>query len=137
MGQQQLLLIVLSVVIVGISVVVGFTMFTDSAAEANMNAVTGDLLALSGRAKQYYVKPTSMGGGGQSFAGLSADSAGIAILTSQPSNDNGAYSIFTAGNGTQVVIQGVGTEDGDGDGTNVTVRATVTATGITTSVANR
>lgn len=137
MGQQQLLLIVLSVVIVGIATVVGFQMFSDSAAEANMNAVTNDLLSLAGRAQQYYAKPTQMGGGGGSFAGISADSAGMALLTSTPSNANGAYSVSEAGDATDIKIQGVGQEDGDGDGTNVTVEVTVTSANITTAVLNR
>lgn len=137
MGQQQLLLIVLSVVIVGIATVVGFQMFSDSAAEANMNAVTNDLLSLAGRAQQYFVKPAAMGGGGQSFVGLTADSAGIALLTSAATNDNGSYSIQTAGNATQVVLRGVGSEDGDGDGTNVTLDVTVSSSAISTSIVNR
>jgi Tfp pilus assembly protein PilE len=137
MGQQQLLLIVLSVVIVGIATVVGFQMFADNAAEANMNAVTNDLLSLAGRAQQFYLKPASMGGGGQSFVGLTADSAGIGRLTSSPTNDNGEYSIQTAGTNAQVVIRGVGVEDGDGDGTDVTIDVTVQPDNITTSIVNR
>jgi hypothetical protein len=137
MGQQQLLLIVLSVVIVGIATVVGFQMFADNAAEANMNAVTNDLLMLSGRAQQHFVKPVALGGGGGSFAALTADSAGMAMLTSTPTNDNGSYSIQTAGNATQVVLRGVGVEDGDGDGTDVTVDVTVTANNVSTSIVNR
>ena len=137
MGQQQLLLIVLSVIIVGIAVVVGINMFGASAASANLEAVTSDLLNLAARAQQYYVKPAGMGGGGNSFSGLSADDEGIKKLTPKPSNDNGTYSIKTAGTGTQVVLEGVGNQDGDGDGTNCTVDVTVTPNSITTTIVNR
>jgi Tfp pilus assembly protein PilE len=133
MGQQQLLLIVLSVIIVGIAVVVGINMFTASAASSNLEAVTNDLLNLAARAQQYYVKPGSMKGATgvtNSFTGLT-----IADLTAKPTNDNGTYSV-TAADQT-ATITGVGTQDGDGDGTNCTVHVVVTPTGITTTVDNR
>ena len=137
MGQQQLLLIVLSVIIVGIAVVVGINMFGASAASANLEAVTNDLLNLSAMAQQYYVKPASMGGGGNSFTGLTANEAGIKILTSKPGNDNGVYTITTAGTDSNVVIQGVGKQDGDADGTKCTVKVTVYNNRIKTVVDNR
>ena len=51
MGQQQLLLIILGVVVVGIAVVVGITMFQDNAISANRDAVTNDLVSLGARAQ--------------------------------------------------------------------------------------
>jgi Tfp pilus assembly protein PilE len=133
MGQQQLLLIVLSVIIVGIAIVVGINMFTASAASSNLEAVTNDLLNLAARAQQYYVKPGSMKGADgvtNSFAGLT-----IADLTAKPTNDNGTYTVTA--DATSATITGVGTQDGDGDGTNCTVQVVVTSTGLTTTVTNR
>ena len=132
MGQQQLLLIVLSVIIVGIAVVVGINMFGASAASANLEAVTSDLLNLSARAQQYYVKPSGMGGGGNSFVGIA-----IEDLSPKASNDNGTYSIKTAGTATKVVLKGIGVQDGDGDGTNCTVSVEVFSDSIATSIDNR
>ena len=132
MGQQQLLLIVLSVIIVGIAVVVGINMFGASAASANLEAVTSDLLNLSARAQQYYVKPAGMGGGGNSFVGIA-----IEDLSPKASNDNGTYSIKTAGTATKVVLKGIGVQDGDGDGTNCTVSIEVFADSIATTIDNR
>ena len=137
MGQQQLLLIVLSVIIVGIAVVVGINMFSASSASANLEAVTGDLLNLSSRAQQFYVKPSGLGGGGNSFVGLTADAAGIQKLTPKASNDNGTYSISTAGTATSVTVQGVGNQDGDGDATNCTVQITVFSDSLATTIVNR
>jgi hypothetical protein len=137
MGQQQLLLIVLSVIIVGIAVVVGINMFGASAASANLEAVSNDLLTLASSAQQFYVKPASMGGGGNGFTGLTADAAGIAKLTPKASNDNGTYSIKTAGDGTSVVLQGVGKHDGDGDASNCKVEVTVYNDHISTSIVSR
>ncbi len=132
MGQQQLLLIVLSVIIVGIAVVVGINMFGASAASANLEAVTNDLLNLSARAQQYYVKPVSMGGGGNSFQDIA-----IGDLTAKPTNDNGTYSISTAGNANSVTIQGVGKQDGDGNTTLCTVRIQVFADSLATTIVDR
>jgi hypothetical protein len=114
MGQQQLLLIILGVIVVGIAVAVGITMFTDSAVSANRDAVTNDLVNLAARAQQFYRRPTALGGGGGSFAGLAANADGLKKLTNRSSNANGAYSIQTAGDANGVVLRGVGTELADG-----------------------
>lgn len=137
MGQQQLLLIVLSVIIVGIAVVVGINMFNDQAASSNLDAVTADLVNLASRAQQHFRRPTAMGGGGGSFALLTANAAGLAYLTTQPSNENGAYTISSAGTATTVSIEGIGTEDGDGDGSPCEADVQVWADSIAVTVNNR
>ncbi len=129
MGQQQLLLIVLGVIIVGIAIVVGINLFQASAVQANRDAVVADLNNLAAQAQQYYKKPTSLGGGGNSFVGFS-------IPTGMSSNANGTYTISTAGTATSIVFQGVGTEKGDNGTSGVTHRATVTATSITITKVN-
>jgi len=110
MGQQQLLLIILGVIIVGIAVAVGITMFQDNAVDQNRNAVIADLTNLSAKAQQYYAKPVTLGGGGNSFVGLTADAAGLAVLagTAFTDNANGTYTIKTAGTAAVVVLHGVG-----------------------------
>ncbi|HTX19362.1 MAG TPA: hypothetical protein VMG34_11960 [Bacteroidota bacterium] len=110
MGQQQLLLIILGVIIVGIAVAVGITMFQDNAVDQNRSAVIADLTTLAAKAQQYYAKPTTLGGGGNSFVGLTADAPGLGLLASTAftNNANGAYSIKTAGTATTLVLEGVG-----------------------------
>ncbi|MFH1861626.1 MAG: hypothetical protein ABH878_02335 [bacterium] len=137
MGQQQLLLIVLSVIIVGIAVVVGINMFNDQAASSNLDAVTSDLINLASRAQQHYRRPTAMGGGGGSFALMTADAAGLAYITTQPTNENGVYSISAAGTASTVTVQGIGTEDGDGDGTAATAQVQVWQDSLSVTVSNR
>jgi Tfp pilus assembly protein PilE len=112
MGQQQLLLIILGVIVVGIAVAVGISMFADAATSANRDGVSNDLVNLAARAQQYFRRPKSLGGGGNSFVGLTADAAGLAKLTNMASgkNANGTYTIQSAGTANQVTIQGVGTE---------------------------
>lgn len=126
MGQQQLMLIILSVIVVGIAVALGITMFSDSSIDANRDALTNDLANLASRAEQYYRRPSYLGGGGNSFAGLTADAAGIGKLTNNPKNDNGIYSIASAGTGVglnaNVEILGVGNELFEGSPVSVRIR---------------
>jgi Tfp pilus assembly protein PilE len=75
MGQQQLLLIVLGVIIVGIAVVVGINVFTASSLEANKSALVADLQTIASMSQQYYRKPTAMGGGGNTFTGWTVPNA--------------------------------------------------------------
>lgn len=69
MGQQQLLLIILGVIIVGIAIVVGISLFRANAIEAKRNNVTNELVNLASVAQQYYLKPASYGGGSRNFTG--------------------------------------------------------------------
>ncbi|MFA5833443.1 MAG: hypothetical protein WDA22_08200 [Bacteroidota bacterium] len=110
MGQQQLLLIILGVIIVGIAIAVGITMFRDNAVSSNRDAISNDLLHLAAKAKHFYKRPTSMGGGGHSFVGLTANSAGMLILvtTGFSDNSNATYTIKTAGDASSVEFRGVG-----------------------------
>jgi len=107
MGQQQLLLIILGVIIVGIAVAVGITMFQDNALDQNRSSVIADLTTLSAKAQQYYAKPSTLGGGQNSFVGISD----ISVLASSAftTNANGTYTVKTAGTATCVILQGVGT----------------------------
>lgn len=110
MGQQQLLLLVLSVIIVGIAIVVGINMFQAQAASANLDAVSNDLADLGSRAQQFYVRPVSLGGGGNDFTGMTMQDL---ISHADPyDNENGYYSVVSAGP-TTAVIEGTGVRDGD------------------------
>jgi len=72
-GQQQLLLIVLGVIVVGIAVVVGINLFSANAIESNRNGVISDLNNYGAMAQQHYKKPTALGGGGNTFTGWTLD----------------------------------------------------------------
>ncbi len=73
MGQQQLLLLVLAVIIVGTSIVVGIGIFNKNAEKANIDMVVNEVIEMGSVAHQYYLKPASMGGGDQKFTGLTLD----------------------------------------------------------------
>jgi hypothetical protein len=84
MGQQQLLLIILGVIIVGIAIAVGISMFSSSSVQSNKDAIVNDLNNLAADAYQYRIRPSTMGGGGGSYGGY------IVRLALQ-SNANGTY----------------------------------------------
>lgn len=68
MGQQQLLLIVLGVIIVGIAIVVGINLFNASAEESAKDTVASEATNIAALALQYYKKPVALGGGGGDFS---------------------------------------------------------------------
>ena len=78
MGQQQLLLIVLGVIIVGIAVVVGINLFNANAEESTKDTMVSEGTNLGAMAQQYFKKPIALGGGGNDFTGF--DEAGGYLL---------------------------------------------------------
>ena len=93
MGQQQLLLIVLGVIIVGIAVVVGINLFNANAEEAAKDGVVSDNTNLGAMAQQFYKKPLSMGGGGNTFNTGGPTNAGFEIPAGLLTTANGTYTI--------------------------------------------
>ena len=98
MGQQQLLLVILVTIIVGIATVVALNVFGSSNRNANVDAVRQDMLTIAVSSQGWYIKPTMMGGGNSSFVGMHfqdisfpADSIYGDSLTA--SNMNGTYQI--------------------------------------------
>lgn len=67
MGQQQLLLIVLGVIIVGIAVVVGINLFNANAEESAIDTTVSEATNIAAMGLQFYKKPTALGGGGNDF----------------------------------------------------------------------
>ena len=127
MGQQQLLLIVLGVIVVGIAVVVGINLFNANATSANRDGVISDLNNLGAMGQQYYKKPTSMGGGGNTFTGWT-------IPTGLDSTANGTYTKTVAAQ--TLTLIGTGNEIGTDGTEKVNATATVTGNSITVAVNN-
>ncbi len=118
MGSQQLLLIIVGVLMIGLSIAIGITLFSDSAAASNRDAVGTDLESHASKAQVFYRRPKSMGGGGSSFVGFT--------LTEQSAkNHNGEYDVSGA-TSSSVTIQGTGHEIGYDRSTPVMVAITVT-----------
>ena len=98
MGQQQLLLIILGVIIVGIAIAVGISQFGAHSTQANKDGVTSSVVNIAANAYQFKIRPTTMGGGGGSYSGY-------AIPSKMKADDNGTYALSSAG-ATSAVITG-------------------------------
>ena len=84
MGQQQLLLIILGVIIVGIAIAVGLGLFSSQSIQSNKDAIINDLNNIAAQAYQYRERPVSMTGGAGSYLGYF-------IPTKMASNENAVY----------------------------------------------
>jgi hypothetical protein len=84
MGQQQLILIVLCTIVVGIAIAVGLVLFSADAILAERDAIIQDITIILANARAYYARPSNMGGGGNSFMSYS-------IPARLSSNENGSY----------------------------------------------
>ena len=73
MGQQQLLLVILVTILVGIATVVAINVFGDAAARANVDAVRQDLLQGASGAQAVWTKPRALGGAGGDFTRFAAN----------------------------------------------------------------
>jgi len=127
MGTQQLILLVLGVVIIGISIAVGIAMFNNHLVRSNRIAVIGDLTALASVAASYYKTPAEMGGGAGTWdVDLLGPSLGHIYNSSSNSifTENGIYAFSSSGD--LLTILGTGTEIGSNDSTNVQVSLTLT-----------
>lgn len=95
MGQQQLLLLVLGIVIVGIAVVAGIQAFSEGKVKAEQDAAISDAMRIISDTQAWKLKPSAFGGGASSddadFQGVSMKALGY------PSNPyittNGCYNL--------------------------------------------
>jgi hypothetical protein len=98
MGQQQLLLIVLGVIVVGIAVVAGMSLFQANKESAIKDELVNQNTAIAALAQAYWAKPSSMAGGNQSFVGF-------VLPSKMDSTTNGVYTIETAGTSSSIKFQ--------------------------------
>jgi hypothetical protein len=126
-GQQQLLLIILGVIIVGVAIVMGINLFHANAVEAKRNNITNELVNLASHAQQFFMKPTALGGGSRSFTEWK-------IPDELVTTANGHFTIESIKN-DEVQILGVGNEVVTGND-SVKVRINVKATTFQTNIVN-
>jgi len=139
MGQQQLLLLVLSAIIVGVSIVVGIGMFQDSALTANIDSVTQDNATVVSKAQEWYQKTVALGGGGGDFTangGLNLLKLGYNTTAGDPlamTNGNGAYTLVVT-DANNITISGQTLEQDD-QARFRTIATTLTMTPVTNAAA--
>lgn len=115
MGQQQHLLIILGVLIVGIAIAVGVGMFRTSSTDMIRNAVISDLNYYAGKAREYYWKPIMLGGGNRSFESITLNRI---MLNAE--NEHGVYSIVSSAK-DELVLMGVGKTPANDDSVRVKI----------------
>lgn len=124
MGQQQLLLVILVTIIVGIATVVAINTFSSAADSANLDAVRQDLANIGASSQQYFIKPEMLGGGGNDFEGITFNN----ITFAADSIYNNGLSADNA-NGTYVITAPAA------GATSLTVTATPASGSVTSIVA--
>ncbi|MCX6121742.1 MAG: hypothetical protein NTX44_08995 [Ignavibacteriales bacterium] len=85
MGQQQIIILVLGTIIIGIALAVGILWFQSNSISSNKDALIGDLNNILADAHAYYLKPACLGGGNHSFIGYT-------IPRRMKTSDNGTIS---------------------------------------------
>ncbi len=78
MGQQQLLLLVLGIVIVGLAVVVGISAFTENQRKNRLDHMQSEGADLGAQAQAWFLKPSIFSGGNQDWTGFTMDNLGVA-----------------------------------------------------------
>ncbi len=125
MGQQQLLLIILGVIVIGIAIASGISIFASAAEQANRDAVVSDLIQLNVIARTHYFLPTELGGGGHSFANFK-------VPKSLAETGNGTFEHTQTGhNPNHIHFTGTGTEIGNDGVDPVEIEIRITFTEVT------
>ncbi len=143
MGQQQLLLLVLGIVIVGLAVVVGIQAFDENMKKSNADALVNDGVRIASEAQAWKLKPAAFGGGADTgatvFTTLTLEKLGYETddadngdcAEGEYGNANGCFGVV--GSPTNFIITGTNTDIGN----QVTVSITGTKSSeITTTVAD-
>lgn len=107
MGQQQLLLLVLTIVLVGLAVVIGINAFGENNIKSNADAMLNDALRMASDIQAWAIKPELVGGGGDLSAlnstaylndvGYEIGTGGCAA--SEYGNLNGCYELGSGSGG--------------------------------------
>ena len=126
MGQQQLLLIILGIIIVGVAIAIAITLFRANAIDRKREILINESHNIGSIAISYFKKPRMMGGGGKTFTGWE-------IPPVLQSTVNGSYTAQISV--ANVVITGTGTEVVT-DGDSIKVQTTVTGNDISSIVIN-
>ncbi len=104
MGQQQLILLVLATVIIGIAIVVGIRAFTENDAKANADAMVQDAVRMASDIQAWVKKPEPFGGAAalEDWTDATFGDIGYAQTAGVYTNINGSFVLSTVGTGRQI-----------------------------------
>lgn len=114
MGTQQILLIVLSVIIVGVAIAVGITMFRNQAVNSNAQQLAAEATNIRNEIVQWYKTPADQGGAGR----VVTDTNKLVLYTRVDANGTGlinkpnigTFQVYIAAADTAVTIGALGVE---------------------------
>ncbi len=86
MGTQQLLLLVVAMIVVGVAITLASQLFDSNSEFSTQDSIVSESFNLGTLAQQYYNKPRELAGGSKSFIGW-------LISASLDSTLNGTYSV--------------------------------------------
>jgi len=89
MGSQQLLFVILGVILIGVAIIAGISMFSAQAVATNRDSIISDLNELAAHAYQFRGRLRTMGGG-------QGDYSTYSIPGVLGNNNNATYSIQNA-----------------------------------------
>ena len=115
MGTQQVLMLVIGVIVVGVAVAVGIVMFNTGSYNANQNAIAVNMQDINTKMLQFWMLPSSMGGANQLPANVKMETVGASLGFSKNGevysfiNEDGEFRLKSTNetNG-KVVIEGLG-----------------------------
>jgi type II secretory pathway pseudopilin PulG len=116
MGQQQLLLVIVGVIIVGLAIAVGIGLFSAQAVSNNRDAMIHDLNMIAQSAYQYRISIRQLGGGEGNYSNY-------VIPPQMADNSNGRYTILDAQVNT-IDMKGISVADSSN-----TITATIDSNG--------
>lgn len=129
MGQQQLLLLVLGIVIVGLAVAIGIQAFSENSKRTNLDALANDAIDVASAAQAWMLKPSIYGGGNNScqttcdWSGATFSSLGLTVSSSgSHTNLNGEITLDGSSSPTELVVVATNTSYGN--------QVTITVSGI-------
>ncbi|RNC85354.1 MAG: hypothetical protein ED557_00850 [Balneola sp.] len=81
MGQQQLLLIILVTIIIGLGTVFGLVLFENFRDESVKDMIKQDMMEAANYGQAYYRRPRAMGGGSEDYTNIDMNILSLDTLT--------------------------------------------------------
>ena len=138
MGQQQLLLLVLGIVIVGIAVVAGIQAFSEGKVKAEQDAAISDAMRIISDTQAWKLKPSAFGGGANGdaddFSRVNLNALGYPVGSASEVyvTTNGCYDLTGGNPGASLDIHRAAATDASGAtecGGPVIATVTISGTG--------
>jgi len=125
MGTQQILLVVMSVIIVGIMIMVGITMFNAQAYSSNKRALASEMLTYPPYVFKYWETSKLLAGAGKEEANVTiprvASYIGFTDTLYSLTSENGEFRVILA-TGQSVGLRGIGNATKNGKHPMITTR---------------